>query len=105
MAAFAVDSMPSLSHDFFFICVDLCSSVVSSFAPGTPSKPCNGADHSDPAQETEEGADLHVVFDHSRVRKEIKPVVLGQLRVAHGHILEALASRVGHVNANWQKLL
>src|SRR6266403_120342 len=105
MAAFAVDSMPSLSHDFFFICVDLCSSVVSSFAPGTPPKPNDGGEHSDPAQCTDERPDLRVVFEYSRVRKEIKPVVLGQFRVAHGHVLEALASRVGHVYADWQKLL
>src|SRR5882762_4048238 len=105
MAAFAVDSMPSLSHDFFFICVDLCSSVVSSFAPGTPRKPNDGTEHSDPPQETEERADLRVLFEHSCVREKVEPIVLGQLRVAHGHVLEALASRVGHINADWQKLL
>src|SRR6266550_5732590 len=105
MAAFAVDSMPSLSHDFFLICVDLCSSVVSSFAPGTPRKPNDGDEHSNPAQCTDERTDLRVVFEYSRVRKEIKPVVLGQFWVAHGHVLEALASCIGHVDADWQKLL
>src|SRR6266403_426021 len=102
MAAFAVDSMPSLSHDFCFICVDLCSPVVSSFAPGTPPKPNDGGEHSDPTQETKEATDLRVVFEHSRVRKEIKPVVLGQFRVAHGHVLEALASCIRHVNPDRQ---
>src|ERR1700720_369899 len=81
------------------------SSEASRIAPRAPGKPGDGADHSDPAQDADNTANLRVVFEHSCVREKIEPVVLGIFRIAHGHVLEALASRVGHVDSDGQKLL
>ena len=39
------------------------------------------------------------------MREQIKPIVLGQLRVAHAHVFKGLTPRIGHINPDGQTLL
>ena len=72
--------------------------------PGSPNQPGDDRQHTDPTQELCSGADLRIVVEDTRVRKEVEPVVLGEVGIADGDVGERLTARIRHVDANWQKL-